>query len=90
MICSEEELYTMWYLNYCVHLEHIWSFNSDLMFYLLIFDSFYNKELIPYLLYLDGEVSLAYCSVPRPESDYHIFRFLKLYLSTIRIDVFIY
>ena len=43
--------------------------------YTLISDSFYNKELIQYLISLDWGVVLAYYSIPGPESDLHLSRF---------------
>ena len=56
-----------------------------------IFDSFKNKELIQYLISLDGEMILAYCSMPGSESDLHSFRFfLKGTFFRIIIDVLIY
>ena len=56
------------------------------MFHLLIFDSFYNKEFIQYLVPLDGEVVLAYCSVLGPEIDFHLLRFcFKVNLSKIEL-----
>ena len=39
-----------------------------LILHRFIFDLFYNKELIHYFISLDGEVVLAYCDIPRPES----------------------
>ena len=62
---------------------------SWLMFHLLILDSLYNKELIQYLISLDGEFVLDYCSMSGTESDFHLLRlFLKVNLSKIRIDVY--
>ena len=40
---------------------------------------------------LDGEVVLAYCSMPGPENDFHLIYILKkVHLSASRTDVFIY
>ena len=44
------------------------------------FYSLYNKQLIHYLISLDGEVVLAYYRMPGPESDYNLSRFLKRYI----------
>ena len=44
-----------------------------------------------YLISLDGEVILAYFSMPGPESDLKLLiLFVEVHLSKIRTDVFIY
>ena len=51
----------------------------------------YNKWLIQYLISLDGEVVIAHCSMPIPESDFNLLKlFFKVHLSKIITDVFIY
>ena len=41
---------------------------SELIFHILIFDSFYNKWLFKYLISLDGKVVLDNCGITVPES----------------------
>ena len=55
------------------------------MFHLYIFDVFYNKKLIKYLLSLDGDVVLAYCSMPVPERDFMYEAFYKVHLSKLEL-----
>ena len=40
------------------------------------FFTLYNKELIQYMISLDGKVVLAYCSMPGTESDFYLLMFV--------------
>ena len=53
----------------CIILAYLTVMNdsSSIDFWLL-----YNKELIQYLISIDGEVVIAYCIMPGPESDFHL------------------
>ena len=53
---------------------------SEVMFHLLILDSLNNKELIQYLISLDGEVVLANCSITGPERCYTCLDYFKRYI----------
>ena len=47
------------------------------------------EQVIP--IYVDGEVVLSYFSMSVPESDFDLLRlFLKVHLSKIKTNVFIY
>ena len=91
MIFSDKKSDTMWYINYCVDLEYIWLFNSDLMFQILIFIYCIINNWSSICYNWTGWVALAYFSLPGPKSYFYILRlFIKLHLSTIRNYVFIY
>ena len=54
---------------------------SALMLNLFIFDSLYNKELIQYLISLDGEFILDNCGITISENDFIYLDYYKRYIS---------
>ena len=51
------------------------TFMFALLLHPLIFDSWYNKESIQYLISLGVEVVIVYWSIPGPENDFRLLRF---------------
>ena len=62
-------------------------FMSALMFYLFIFDTFYNKEFIQYLLLVCVEVVLVYFSMPGPDRYFIYPELFKVYVSKVVVKI---